>query len=177
MDKLEKFIKENRNSLDRYDPSADTWRKIKKGIGAGRKPAFKWISIAAMVVLILGSALLVFNMTIRRNNLFGTSYAEQKDLKETEIFYKSTVNTLYLEARPMLTGQPEIKEELDNDLARIDSLCADMRKDLKDNVANEEVVEALIQNYRIKIQILEDMLGVLKKNNGQVNKTKENHEL
>jgi hypothetical protein len=35
---------------------------------------------------------------------------------------------------------------------------------LKDNVDNQDVIEALINNYRIKIQILEDMLIVLKQN-------------
>ena len=30
--------------------------------------------------------------------------------------------------------------------------------DLKDNIANNEVVEAMIQNYILKIDILEDLL-------------------
>jgi hypothetical protein len=47
---------------------------------------------------------------------------------------------------------------------------------LKDNISNQNVVEALIQNYRIKIHILEDMLTVLKENDTIPEKMK-SHEL
>ena len=52
----------------------------------------------------------------------------------------------------------------------------DIKKDLKDNIANQDVIEALIQNYRIKINILEDMLTVLKANENNHEKEK-SHEL
>jgi hypothetical protein len=39
-------------------------------------------------------------------------------------------------------------------------------------VANQEVVEALIQNYRIKIRLLEDMLIILKENENNPEKSK-----
>ena len=177
MDRIEKFIKDNRHDLDKYDPSPDIWDRIRKKVGFKKGSAVKWLSIAAMILFVLGTAVTIFIVTNRRIDLLGPGFAEQEELKETEIFYNSMINTLYLEARPMLTGQPEIQKELDTDLAQIDSLCADIKKDLKDNVSNEQVIEALIQNYRIKIQILEDMLEVLKKNNGQVNKTQEGHEM
>ena len=83
---------------------------------------------------------------------------ENPQLKETEIYYNNLVNSLYREATPLLTGNPEIKKELTTDISHLDSICIEIKKDLKDNVANQEVVEALIQNYRIKIRLLEDML-------------------
>ena len=85
-------------------------------------------------------------------------------------YYNTLVKTLYREAGPLLTGQPELSRELDSDMAQIDSICVDIRKDLKDNVANQEVIEALIQNYRIKLQILEDMLVMLKQNENKQEK-------
>ena len=38
----------------------------------------------------------------------------------------------------------------------------ELKIDLKDDAANEEVIEAMIQNYRIKLQILEEILTQLK---------------
>ena len=85
-------------------------------------------------------------------------------------------NSLYKEATPMLTRNPEIKKELVTDISQIDSICSEIKKDLKDNVANQDVIEALIQNYRIKIRLLEDMLTILKEN--EENPEKNNsHEL
>jgi hypothetical protein len=97
-------------------------------------------------------------------------------LKETEAYYNNLVNSLYSEATPLLTNNPEIKNELNTDLAHLDSICIDIKKDLKDNISNQDVVEALIQNYRIKIHILEDMLKVLRDNEPNPVK-KQNHEL
>jgi hypothetical protein len=97
-------------------------------------------------------------------------------LKETEIYYNNLVNSLYREATPFLTSNPEIKKELNTDISQLDSICFEIKKDLKDNVANQEVVEALIQNYRIKIRLLEDMLTILKENENHQEKNR-SHEL
>ena len=83
-------------------------------------------------------------------------------LKETEIYYNNLVNSLYKEATPLLTNNPDVRKELNNDLSHLDSICIDLKKDLKDNISNQEVVEALIRNYRIKIRILEDMVDSIK---------------
>jgi hypothetical protein len=61
-------------------------------------------------------------------------------------------------------------------MAQLDSICTDLKKDLKDNIANQEVIEAMIQNYRIKLQLLEDMLKLLKENENKSENTK-SHEL
>jgi hypothetical protein len=58
----------------------------------------------------------------------------------------------------------------------LDSIFSNIKKDLKDNVATQEVVEALIQNYRIKIRILEDMPILLKEDKNNPEKSK-NYEL
>jgi len=57
-------------------------------------------------------------------------------------------------------------------MSHLDSLCTEIKKDLKDNVANQEVIEALIQNYRIRIRLLEDMLTILKENENKPAKKK-----
>ena len=49
-------------------------------------------------------------------------------------------------------------ETLQQDLSELDSIYHELQMDLRDNIANDEVVEAMIQNYILKIQILEDLL-------------------
>ncbi|MEI6047753.1 MAG: hypothetical protein WCS03_02555 [Bacteroidota bacterium] len=182
MDKLEEYIKKNRDELDRYTPSPDIWEKIDRVMRKDKFQLRKWLSIAAMVVIILGSALVFFrpsNSLLINKNQSGNGEEQTSgnpQLKETEIYYNNLVNSLYLEATPLLTGNPEIKKELTIDITQLDSICSDIKKDLKDNVANQEVVEALIQNYRIKIRLLEDMLTLLKENEVNPKKIK-SHEL
>ena len=182
MDKLEEHIRQSREELDRYSPPSAIWRRIRKELKKKNPMLRRWFSIAAMIVVILGTAIVLFRPEYRwsdsnrqnSNNEGRTQLNSQ--LKETEVYYNNLVNSLYTEATPFLTKNPEIKKELNTDLSQLDSICTDLKKDLKDNIANQDVVEALIQNYRIKIRLLEDMLTILKENENNPQK-KESYEL
>lgn len=168
MDRLEEHIRKNREDLDRYSPPKSIWRNIRRKIEIEKSFPRRWLSIAAMIVVILGTSILIFKPQFRWSS---AERGKNEDLtlvtpqlRETESYYNNLINSLYTEAKPLLTNNPEIKKELNSDLSQLDSICSDLKKDLKDNVSNQDVVEALIQNYRIKISILEDMLKVLKEN-------------
>ena len=182
MDNLEEYIRKHREEMDMYKPSPGNWRKIRKEIRPGRNLRYRWISVAAMVAVIIGTSVIFFRPAFKSSQqttgggdvqtmLRGISL-----LKETEIYYNNLANSLYQEATPMLTRNPEIGKELDSDISQIDSICSEIKKDLKDNVANQDVIEALIQNYRIKIRLLEDMLTILKENEDNPEKNN-SHEL
>jgi ABC-type cobalt transport system substrate-binding protein len=176
MDRLEEYIRKNRDDLDIYKPSPVLWRRIKEDLNTGKKPARRWLSIAATVAVIIGTSLIFYQigkMSERRDLLSasGSDGTARQQLKEAEAYYNNQINALYHEATPLLTANPELEQELNSDLLRIDSIYKDLREDLKDNIANQEVVEALIQNYMIRIKILEDMLVILRENdtNGEKN--------
>lgn len=178
MDKLEDHIRKNREEFDVYTPSSRVWTKVRRKIRKGYTPFTKWVSIAAMVIVILGTSLIIIRQRyynadngLAENNM--NSSKGNSQLKESEIYYNNLLNSLYTEATPLLTANPEVQKELNYDISHIDSLCLEIKKDLKDNVANKEVVEALIQNYRIKIRLLEDILTILKENETDSEKKKE----
>jgi len=179
MDKFEEHIKKIRHELDIYSPSPDLWNRIEKGLKREKSLKRQWFSIAAMIIVILGTALVLLKPVFKQNdNTSLVRNAAEPDgvsppLKETEIYYNNLVNSLYREAAPLLTTNPEIEKGLTDDMSRLDSICSEIKKDLKDNIANQEVVEALIQNYRIKIRLLEDILKSLQEsedNPGKNNK-------
>jgi hypothetical protein len=170
MDKFEEHIKKIRHELDIYSPSSELWNSIEKRLKKEKSLIKQWYSIAAMIIVILGTAVVLLKPTLKLNNNHsaGNNAGELKSveppLKETEIYYNNLVNSLYREAAPLLTTNPEIEKELTNDMSRLDSICSEIKKDLKDNIATQEVVEALIQNYRIKIRLLEDILNSMEEN-------------
>jgi hypothetical protein len=176
MDNLEKYIKNNRSSLDKYVPSPDVWVRIRKHTGNRKRILITWLSAAAMITIVSGIGLAVYNLSLRNKLKNISGNPKEQELKETEYFYNTLVNSLYLEAKPMLTSQPEIEKELNIELVKIDEIYSEIKKDLKDNVANQEVIEALIQNYTIKIRLLEDMLSILKEKENNTEKSK-SHEL
>jgi hypothetical protein len=175
MDNLEEYIRKHREEMDRYKPSPGVIRKIRKELKQGWN--LRWISIAAMVAIILATAVIFFRpgykmpeKSVGENN-FKAIMKGNSQLRETEIYYNNLANSLYREATPMLAKNPEIEKELFTDISQLDSICSEIKKDLKDNVANQNVVEALIQNYRLKISLLEDMLRILKENDGNPEKS------
>ena len=83
------------------------------------------------------------------------------ELEEAEIYYTGLLNEKISQVKPLLEQYPELGTSLDRDLSELDSIYDELQKDLRDNIANDEVVEAMIQNYRLKIQILEDLLDYM----------------
>lgn len=170
MDNLEKFIKENRQQLDVYKPEKKVWKSIRSATAKKRTLSLNSFMKAAMILLMLGTGYIllrtgngkIYNGKNGSDNVGG--YSENALLYETELYYGNLINDLYKKASPFLTVNPEIESELKSDFSGLDSLCNDIKADLKDNVANQEVIEALILNYRAKIQILEDMLLILDEN-------------
>ena len=182
MDKLEEYIRNNREDFDRYNPSTGIWKKVQKRIDKGIHTRRKWFSIAAMIVVFIGITIILYRYGNRNtdNSIVISSSVELipdgSQLYETEIYYNNLVSSLYQKATPLLIAYPEIASELTSDFGQLDSIFLEVKKDLKDNIANQEVVEAMIQNYRIKIHLLEEILQIL--NDEKENPGKNtNHEL
>ncbi|MGA1978205.1 MAG: hypothetical protein ABSG89_10175 [Bacteroidales bacterium] len=182
MGNLEDHIKKNREDLDRLDPSPELWKGIRRSLHGSKPGLIKLLSAAAVIIIVLFAAVFRYKGELMRNSASarGNNYViimnGNPQLKESEFYYNSLVNDLYHQVSPLLAKYPDAGRELKSDMSQIDSICLDLRKDLKDNVDNREVIEAMINNYRIKIQILEDMLATLKQNESS-NKKKDNHEL
>jgi CHASE3 domain sensor protein len=176
MDNLEKHIRDNRPEFDRYEPSPEIWNRVSGRISLRRKHVIKWLSAAAIVTVVIGTAFVLFTANQKKGAAYNAANTREPGLNETEMYYNTMANTLYRQAVPLMTMQPDIEKELRSGMAHIDSICMDIKKDLKDNVDNQEVIEALIQNYRIKINLLEEMLNLLKKNENSTEKIK-SHEM
>jgi hypothetical protein len=169
MDELEKHILNGRDEMDLHDPSPNLWKRIEKGLPQRqRRPARYLLRAAAVLIIAVAgmTAVYVITKTTERIN-----DPDIKAVKETYYYYDGRIKTLYQEAQPLLTANPEISLELTEGMSELDSLSAQIIEDLKDNIANREVVEALIQNYRLRIELLEDMLRLMQEKEAE----NENH--
>ncbi len=179
MDKLEKFISERREELDILEPSSDLWSRVEKIPGRKTYLIKSVAARAAMILVLVSSSLLLIVFSANyfyNNNQLTSETGMERDLSGTEKYYNIKMEMLMEKARPLLTANPGLEEDLLSDIANIDSLCMEIKADLKDQVSNQEVVEALILNYRFKVSILEDMLEMLEGDDYN-NETKPNHEI
>jgi len=171
MDRLEEFVKNNRNAFDVHEPDPSLWLKIspenKTENATGKsKRHVRSLNIlryaAAVAVIFAGISAGIYYLSGAKSDpakIYGAMYEE---VIEAESYYSGMVEQRYRELKPYFSSSPEIKASLDSDLNELDQIYSELKEDLKENVANPEVIEAMIQNYRMKVEILEDLLSNLK---------------
>ncbi len=149
-DNLKDHIDTNREDFELYPFDVDQeWGKISKKVKPAneKKDSWKYISIAACFASILGCTIFFMNPVNNGN-----------EIAEIENFYASEINQ-----KVSLIKNHETGDRILKDLEEMDAVFAELKSDLKDNVDNEEVVMALMENYRLKLQILEEILNELEK--------------
>ncbi len=175
-DKLEKFILDNREEFNIHEPPKGLWNKIEKNIRPEKR--INWHMVlgrAAAVVIIFAASYLVHDLVDRyRQNDRHIAIKASKDivipeLQEAEYYYTSLIDEKLKEIKPILADNPSLEHEIRYDLNQLDSVYKDLKNDLKDNIANQEIIEAMIQNYRLRLSILEDVLALLKPEDNEKN--------
>jgi hypothetical protein len=84
---------------------------------------------------------------------------ELKNLLETEAFYAEKVSTKVGEIQKCYKIHPELKMDIENDLNELDTMYRELQKDLNDNLYNREVIEAMIQNNRFRLEMVDRVLN------------------
>ena len=185
-DKLEQFILDNRQGFDSEEPSADLWAGINK-----RKPEKKSISLnwktigmrAAAVVVIFISSYYFHDfmndtdvqLTADTKSIQNEDNPLYKDFLEAELYYTSQISYKKQEFFSLTSNSPALQKDINQELENLDELFKDLKDDLSDNADNQEVIQAMIQNYRIKLDILEDLLNQIKSTQDKNNDDEEIH--
>ena len=169
-DRLEDFVKQHREQFDLHEPDPSIWLKINPAnapVVRERKP-MRWLRVAAAVAMIFaGSTAGIYFLTGNQAETDQYSSELYREIQETEDYYSHMVSQRYDELRPYLVSDPAAKEMLTADMEELDEVYNELKEDLKDNASNPEVIEAMILNYRVKLEILEDLLNQLKEKENQ----------
>ncbi len=110
------------------------------------------------------------NINVRKND---DAFSDNNELTEVKAYYCTKISERENEIYKYTAYNPDIKKQIGIEFFQMDSIYNSLRRDLKDNIDNKEVVEAMIQNYRIRLNILENMLQQLK--GKESTKTKKPH--
>lgn len=158
--RLEEFIKENREAFDQLEPSEKVWENISKPKHQSRKMVNFFLRVAAVVTIAV-----VFTVLITKTSLFNSvektvmnEDPELRELIEAEAFYASQVNEKMDEIRKCYDTFPEIKEEVETDLTELQEMYNVLKIDLKDNISKKAVIEAMIENNRFRLKMVDQVL-------------------
>jgi hypothetical protein len=160
-DNLEKYIRENRKKLDKYSPHSSVRSAIFASSSRGRRIILASSMIrAASVALIAGLAIYMAYYSGARHSS-SLSARMNPELRETEQYYEVLMNSVFSRVNLIFANYPGLENEVRADIGELEKIGRELRDDLRENIANKEVVEALIRNYRLRIQLLEDLVDNL----------------
>ena len=178
-DKLEKYILDQRDRFDDLEPDPGIWDRIETRKAKVIRIDWRGITWKAAAVAAIFTASYFFHdfMASRKQEepKFLAENSEEagtpmvRELIEAEAYYTSLINVKKEEVFRLTSNSPDIQLEINTEMVELDKVFEELKEDLKDNAANEEVIEAMIQNYRVKLDILEEMLFRLKQSNESQN--------
>lgn len=178
MNRLEQYIKSNRDAFEMEPPDGHFNRFKKKLENKVRgKKIFMFpqvLKIASVIVLIIMSSLWTYEKIFLNKNSEGLSLSDiSPEYKEVEQFFVYEVNLKYKQInKTKLFSDSTQKLIVIQELSEMDSIYNCMKKDLKTNPDDERVINAMIEHYQLKLEIMNNILEQLQ----QINNKQTDHE-
>jgi len=173
-DKLEQFVRKNTEGFDNLDAPQMVWEAIESQLSSPKVTQvkklwpFAWKAAAAILIFTSAWMLNDYYDAKRNYNMYDTPSAmaespELKDLSDAEAYYTSQITNKQTELSEYTKQHPEIIEDLKHEFMEMDKDKAELKKDLAESNADEKVIEAIILSYRVKLEILDQMLTEMRK--------------
>lgn len=166
-EELEDFISANRSAFDTGEPSVDVWKKIsrelsgKKATMVVHRSRFNYRAAAAAAVLVLAATLFLgreIGIRAMKQQQLAAIEAIAPEFSEMEDYYRGEIESTYRTVS-QVNDDPVLRE----DLAAIDQAMTELKRELTEVPKEEQpaVIAKLIESYRIKLEILQNILDKL----------------
>lgn len=187
-DRLERFVRDNREDFDTWEPSEALWGRIAENLGdAPSLPAaspvkttrlrglgsayFDW-RIAAGIILALGLSYLFY-----LNKEYGVTRDPQVALTVPAYAREFTQYNQAIEQKRdelirLTSDNPELYKEFAADLDRLEKSYGNLRSELPQAPNQEALIQAMIQNLQWQIDLLNQQLTILQR----IKKADQRHE-
>ena len=199
---LERFVRDNREDFDAFEPSFDLWARIETGLATdttagpfsgpdvqevpmprpGKEKPFgsrftiwrglDWRVAASVAVLLLAGAFFY------ANHRYGVT--EQPEVVAVNpsyarefVQYTRLVDLKREELKQMTASNPELYKTFAKDLDRLGGNYQTLKADLPENPNQEVLVQAMIQNLQLQIDLLNEQLRVIQRIKQQSQNTDE----
>jgi len=172
MSELEDYIRKNKEKFKGEEPTdghLDRFlRKLEKEEESKRSSGVTFWRVAAAVIVL--ATISVSVLLPRFNSPKDVQYASMSlsdvsdDLAEVELYYQSKLEREYAELNSLSETDPVVKSYLD-ELERMNELYQELEEKLYTSGSHEKVVIAMIENFRLRLELIEK----LEKKKAQIN--------
>ena len=166
MDKLKKYISENRKAFDSLEPSEALWRKIEDDIKIVSFVPKRWLSwrAAASIIVLLSMGYMVgkyWRPVAENNEIIGLSPKYGTEVIQYATFIKDKKKEL----NKISGTSPELIKGFNHDLESLNSSYDDLKNELPNNPNQEEILNRMIDNLQWQMEMLDQQLDIMKEKN------------
>jgi len=188
--RLEDFIKDNRDAFDSEEPKPQLWRNLQSNVAESTRDErvfhlsfLRWTAAAAVVIMIVGTFYMVITSgplappLSRNSSTTATPDQVLNELNPTyakEVYhFTQLIELKQSELKQIEKEHPELYQQFMKDINKLDSSYQALKTELPKNANRELLLEAMIQNLKLQTELLNQQLSVIKQLN---QKNKQNNE-
>ncbi len=185
MKNIENLIRENRDFFDSFEPSEGHFEKFQARLEARAPRVNRPVSVlpyllraAAVAILVTLSSLWMWDNVLSPKSKRMTLGEVSQEYRDVEQYYVSQVSMVEGEIMTLdiINDDPQQKEMLTTEMKNMDDMYDDLQKDLKANPDDQRVINAMIEHYQKKIEVLNYILSQLQEVNTNNQTNNENDE-
>ena len=170
MKNIEDIIRNNKDFFEDAEPSINHFekfsRKLEKRfqVNAIKRSIVPYLLKAAVVTLLITlSSLWTWDNFIRPGSKRTTLGQVSPQYKEVENYYVHQVNLMEGEIVNIdMVNNPEQKTMLMQEMKSMDSTYLSLQKELKANPNDERIINAMIEHYQTKLEVMTYIVNQLK---------------
>lgn len=187
-DNIEEIILNNLKELNDFEPKDGHFERFQAKLNAQKKKktitlnvVWKVAAAVVFVLLAVNQAKIYFspengNGVTAESNADFTLASVSPEYKEVEFYYTNAINVELNQWNSMVTDgfiSKEEQEMLDSEMAEFETRFKNLQTDLKANPNDERVINAMLEYYQAKLDIINMIVNKLEEVKQQKNK---NHE-
>ena len=181
MKTIDSYIRENRKSFDGSEPPAGHFERFKARLESQKVILPQRVRVlpyllraAAVAILVTLSSLWTWEHVLKPGAGKMTLSDVSTEYRQVESYYVQQVNLMENEIKAIPMGDDAVqKEMLIEELQSMDAVYNELQSDLKANPQDERVINAMIDHYQKKVEVMSYILSQLKQvsNDNQLNDT------
>ncbi len=164
MDELEKQIRENKFLFDEHRADkSKIWKAIEanldnmkpKIIPLWRSPKFR---VAAGIAIVVGMFFMFNFLNVEKREYSVQNSETNQELQDVDVYYSNLVSYQVQLLQNSSKLSTEEKNEFLLFMDELDIEYDELKLELKKNINNEFILEAIIKNYKKRIELIENLL-------------------
>lgn len=158
-DKMEKFIRDNRNAFDDKEPSEKVWRNIRASLSFGNRNLFNSVTLWRVAAIIF-FAISVYLIIPKKEKINQVASVSSKEFSDVESFYTQQISN-----KVKLINDFQKNEGLNgftHDFQQLEAMYMVLKEQM--NITpSDKVKDALVLNLLVRIDLLNQQIYSLEK--------------